>query len=229
MTRRTDGRETWHALLNWDKGPMPSERLAGILLSADGYESVDPSHPLGGKDGKKDLQMAKDGLQLIGAIYFPRGQQSFTEIKNKFAGDLKGVESNKKNGIVFFTNQELRLAERNELQQMAGHKVVEIYHLERIALLLNTPSNYGIRTEFLDIDMTNAELVALYAQRDKQHLDQLASLSARLDDAVNDLSGYVTGGDSYPSFHLSRRDENHLHFLVTVNGKYFRIIIYINL
>lgn len=230
MTRKTDGRETWHALLAWDKGQSPTERLAGVLLNAEGYESIDPSHPLGGKDGGKDLQMTKDGLLLIGAVYFPRGQQSFTEIKNKFKEDLKGVAQNNKQGIVFFTNQELRLSERNELQHIGSDKVVEIYHLERITLLLNTPSNYGIRTEFLDIDMTNEELVALYAQRDAQHLAQLSALSDRLENISTDLGGYVSGGDSFPEFKfVLNHGNNNINVLALINGKYPLYEVKINL
>ena len=49
--RRTDGDETWTRLLSWTKGQKPSERLASHILRADGYKSIDPSHPLGGQDG----------------------------------------------------------------------------------------------------------------------------------------------------------------------------------
>ena len=49
--RRSDGRETWHRLLEWDKGQAPAERLAAVVLFSDGFRNVDPSHPLGGRDG----------------------------------------------------------------------------------------------------------------------------------------------------------------------------------
>lgn len=51
--RRTDGRETWHRLLEWDKGQTPAERLAAIILNSEGFRNIDPSHPLGGRDGLK--------------------------------------------------------------------------------------------------------------------------------------------------------------------------------
>ena len=53
--RRNDGDETWQRLLSWSKGQKSSERLSGLLLQADNYKSIDPSHPLGGKDGLKDI------------------------------------------------------------------------------------------------------------------------------------------------------------------------------
>lgn len=49
MARRTEGRETYHRLLEWDKGQAASERLAALILSSEGFDGIDPSHPLGGK------------------------------------------------------------------------------------------------------------------------------------------------------------------------------------
>ena len=46
--------ETWHRLRDWTNGQAPSERLAAQILLSVGYTGLDPSHPLGGKDGMKD-------------------------------------------------------------------------------------------------------------------------------------------------------------------------------
>ena len=80
--RRAEGRETWHRLLEWDKGQTSSERLAAIILSSEGFKNIDPSHPLGGKDGLKDMVLSHNGCKWIGAVYFPRGQQDFSCIKD---------------------------------------------------------------------------------------------------------------------------------------------------
>lgn len=90
--RRNDGRETWFRLLEWDKGQTPAERLAAIILTNEGFRNIDPSHPLGGKDGLKDMVISYNGARWIGAVYFPRGQQDFSQIKNKFIHDLEGVK-----------------------------------------------------------------------------------------------------------------------------------------
>ena len=92
--RSKDGRETWRRLLEWDKGQAPSERLAGHILRIEQFQSIDPSHPLGGRDGLKDIVSERGGEKWIGAAYFPRGQQSFTAISTKLADDLKGVIKN---------------------------------------------------------------------------------------------------------------------------------------
>ena len=160
--RQTEGRETWRRLRDWDRGQAPSERLAAHILRIGGYESIDPSHPLGGQDGLKDAVCTKDKVRFIGACYFPRGEQKFGAIKTKFINDLEGVSKNMAEGIAFVTNQELTLSVRDELVKEAGSAKVDLFHLERIASILDFPQCYGIRLEFLDIEMTKEEQVAFF-------------------------------------------------------------------
>ena len=163
MARMNEGKETWHRLLEWDRGQAPAERLAAILLHNDGFQNIDPSHPLGGKDGKKDIVFFEKNSKWIAGVYFPRGQQSFKDIKDKFIDDFSGVTANQASGFIFITNQELRLAERQELCDVDATINIVIYHLERIATILNTPVNYGVRLEFLDIEMTKEEQLSFFA------------------------------------------------------------------
>ncbi|MCI2254094.1 hypothetical protein L2D08_06925 [Domibacillus sp. PGB-M46] len=58
--RRINGDETWNRLREWTKGQTAAERLAGHILNSEGFESIDPSHPLGGPDGIKDIICTKD-------------------------------------------------------------------------------------------------------------------------------------------------------------------------
>lgn len=170
MSRMTEGKETWHRLLQWDRGQTPAERLAAIILHYDRFQNIDPSHPLGGKDGLKDMVLSYEGSKWICGVYFSRGQQTFTEIKNKFKHDLKGVKENDAHGFAFITNQELRLSERTALNNLDSGISIEIYHLERIASILNTPQNYGVRMEFLDIEMSKEEQLAYFAAHEKRML-----------------------------------------------------------
>jgi len=166
--RRDEGKEVWHRLLEWDRGQTPAERLSSLILRGEGFGAIDPSHPLGGRDGLKDLTLSYAGEKWIAGVYFPRGQQSFNEIKQKFEHDIKGVKVSASSGFAFITNQELRLAERKELIDLYPEIDVDIFHLERIASILNSPQNYGIRLEFLDIDMTKEEQLALFAINEKR-------------------------------------------------------------
>ena len=176
--RRMEGTETWYCLLNWDKGQAASERLAGVILSHEGFRGIDPSHPLGGKDGLKDMLLTNKGRKWVGAVFFPRGQKSFSEIKKKFIHDCEGAVKKNAGGIVFVTNQELKLAERRELVDSQSIDV-QLFHLERICLLLNTPSLYGARLEFLGIDMSKEEQLSFFAEHDSK-IGKIESTLTRL-------------------------------------------------
>jgi hypothetical protein len=184
--RRTDGDETWNRLLNWTKGQKPSERLSAHILSSDGFKSIDPSHPLGGKDGLKDIISIKDNLQWIAAAYFPRGQKAIKEIKKKFNLDIKGIKKNKVSGLAFVTNQELTLGERKELKDIGKPHTIEIFHLERLTHILDTAKNYGIRLEFLDIELTKEEQLSYFASRD----EKMTGLSEKLEHLMVDYSSF---------------------------------------
>lgn len=143
---------------------MPAERLAAHVLRVEGFKSIDPSHPLGGPDGLKDVVCERHGRKWIGAAYFPTGKLTFKRISTKFKDDLKGVALNNADGIAFVTNQALTLSERKELENSVDETVeVEIFHLDRIASILDQPSCYGTRLEFLDIEMTREEQLSFMA------------------------------------------------------------------
>ncbi|WP_280456570.1 hypothetical protein [Nocardia carnea] len=148
-TERWD--ETWQRLLGWTNGQAPSERLAAQLLAAEGYKDIDPSHPLGGKDGGRDAHCTKDGRNWIMAVYFPRGQQSFSETAKKLGDDLASAATHSPHGVVFVTNQELRLSERRDLMKLGGQIEVELFHLERITAILDRPAMAAVRRQFLGI------------------------------------------------------------------------------
>jgi hypothetical protein len=142
--------ETWHRLLDWTNGQAPSERLAQQILLSEDFTGLDPSHPLGGKDGGADAITSRDGLRWVMAAYFPRGQQTLKEITDKLVGDFEDVEKNEADALAFVTNQELRRADRKALRE-AVDGTVEIFHLERLTAILDQPEMYGVRQQFLSI------------------------------------------------------------------------------
>jgi hypothetical protein len=125
--------------------------LAAQVLLKEGFQEVDPSHPLGGKDSGKDAVCTKAGKRWVMGVYFPRGQQTFTDIEKKFLADLEGAQKNKAEGFAFVTNQELRLAERQILNS-AWQERVELYHLERLTAILDAPEMAQVRKQFLGIE-----------------------------------------------------------------------------
>jgi hypothetical protein len=166
--RRREGDETWSGLSVWTRGQKAAERLAAQVLRVEGYSSIDPSHPLGGRDGLKDIVCTKNNLSWIGAAYFPRTQRTIKEITKKFSDDLGGVKKNNVRGFAFITNQEIGLRDRSRLGKLARacKADLDLFHLERLTHILDSPGCYGIRLEFLDIEMTKEEQLAFIAVRD---------------------------------------------------------------
>jgi len=159
----------------WRGDQIGAERLSATLLHIEGFSSVDPQCPLGGPDGLKDALCEKNNWNYVAAAYFPTGEKEFRETKVKFMHDLKGVQDNSADGIVFLTNQSLTPGERGVLADEAaklGHKSI-IYHLERIRALLDSPTGYGARLEFLDIDMSREEQLSFFSQWNRSFADML--------------------------------------------------------
>jgi hypothetical protein len=151
--------ETWHRLREWTNGQTQSERLAAQVLLGEGFTNLDPSHPLGGKDGGKDGTCKKKDKKWVMAVYFPRGKQSFAKIKKKFVDDLKGVRANLADGIAFVTNQEISLAQRRSLTDLASPELADLFHLERLTAILDQPEMAATRKQFLAIDSDDTATV----------------------------------------------------------------------
>lgn len=167
--RQYSGDETTETLSNWKKDQKSAERLASSILRLDNFTDIDPSHPMGGRDGTKDIICKKDDKTFIVAVYFPRTSQTFTTISKKFLQDFSGVSKNKVDGIVFLTNQHLTIGDRAKIKKTAKNVKVEIYHLERIASILNSPVGYGVRLEFLDIELSKTEQLSYFAHKDNEY------------------------------------------------------------
>jgi hypothetical protein len=166
MTDRWD--ETWRRLRDWTNGQPRAERLAAQILVAEGYTNIDPSHPLGGPDGGKDAIASRNGERWIMAAYLPFGQQSPTVIRNKFIEDLTGVARNGAVGMAFVTNQAITLGQRDELTEAAAATAVDIFHLERVTVILDRPDMHAVRAQFLEIEAPAAasdEAELLFAAR----------------------------------------------------------------
>ena len=207
MTNRWD--ETWHRLREWTNGQTPSERLAAQILIDGGYKDVDPSHPLGGKDGGKDAACTKEEKKWIMAVYFPRGQKDLAEIRAKLEADLAGAHKNDAFGIAFVTNQELRLAEREKLRLLAAPLDLDLFHLERITTTLDKPSMAGVRHQFLGIEGASASTVSALR-------DEISKMQERLE-------GLQTGGNSFCYMMLYHFDlQKHIaqNFVVIRTGDY---------
>ena len=184
------GREIRTRLLDWTQGHTDAENLAAKILDLSGYEDIDPAHPRGGPDGKKDILCTKENILWVGAVYFPVKPQSFSRIKNKFKVDLPGVKANRALGIVFITNQEVTVGQREVLVQLASNTGVkcDIIHFDRLVTILEKPEAWGLRLEYLDIKTTTEEFLAYHAWSQKHQ----QKIITKLADTGRDRDSYVS-------------------------------------
>lgn len=172
---------TEFALRDWRYGQTQAERLCAGILSIEGFSAVDPQHPLGGPDGLKDIRCKRGFTEYIAAAYFPPTKPTFSEIRSKFLSDLEGVTKNKARGFVFFVNQALTIGERQILLGLTQSKAdfTDIFHLERLRSVLDSPQGCGLRLEYLRIAMTREEQIAYWSRANiglEAKLDRIEAL-----------------------------------------------------
>jgi hypothetical protein len=149
-------------LRDWRGGQTNAERLCAGILAINGFVDIDPQAPLGGPDDKKDILAKREGHQYVCAVYFPPTHQTFAAIEKKFLEDREGVARHDADGFVFFVNQPLSLGQRQALQD-AGEPLDELFHLERLRLILDSPNGYGLRLEFLRKAMSVEEQISFFS------------------------------------------------------------------
>ncbi|GAA1662193.1 hypothetical protein GCM10009744_64960 [Kribbella alba] len=159
-------------LRDWRYGQIQAERLCAGLLSVSGYADIDPQSTLGGPDGKKDILARRDGRLIVAAVYFPSTIPPFSEVRAKFVSDRAGVRANGADGFAFFVNQHLPVGRRAELQRL-GSPEDQVFHLERIRNLLDSPIGYGLRLEYLRRPMSEEEQVAFFSSVNQDQMQRL--------------------------------------------------------
>ena len=186
---------TFQILINWDRGNAFAERMAAKLVGLADYTDIDPQCPRGGPDGKKNILCSKDGKAFVVGCYFPTEQKEFKEIEDKFSDDYEGVEKHSADGFVFVTNQKITPGERLQLQK--SHAESDIFHGERVCNLLDSPAGYGVRLEFLDVELSKEEQISFL----DQHLNlksQFSELNEKIDSlskVTNEVAGLVRERD----------------------------------
>lgn len=192
-------------LTNWRAGSAQAERLCSAILRLDGFEDIEPQAPLGGPDGRKDILCSKGGLKYIGAVYFPVSQKTFPSIKKKFLNDLKGPAQNRGVGIVFLTNQTLTVRQRSILVECALDEDTEchVYNVERLKSILDAPTGYGVRLEFLKIPMNPDEQFAFFVHSGNTVEDAIERNTRELD-LLGSRIDHVLAGQKYANQTLKK-------------------------
>lgn len=210
----SSGDHSYRELSFWQGSGKGSERMCAQLASIEGYSSVDPTHPLGGPDGKCDAQLMLGDDRKIMAVSFSHDPVPFAETQKKFRLDCAGISENGASGIVFFCNQKLTKSDRKSLAaDLPCNSTCEIYHLERIRQLLDRPECYGIRLEFLNIAMTKEEQLAYFAVKER---DQLIEINRVIHEQNSFLNNIITGGSSFPFAHILKYEKNSFNWTAFV-------------
>lgn len=153
--------ETLHRLRDWESGPPLSEQLAAQILLAEGFTDIDPSQPRGGADGGMDAVCMRSQKRWVMAAYFPHGRLAHHRVRSKLLEDAKGATKNLAHGIVFVTNQAISVAQRQKLAAEVAPLALDIFHLDRIAMILDAPKMRTVRRQFLNIDFSPPEPVSV--------------------------------------------------------------------
>ncbi len=186
MPSNTDTRAK---LIIWGRGSAESEYLANDVLRIEGF-LTDPASPQGGPDGKKDLICWRNNIKFVAACWFPNdsNKKDFKAAKAKFLADAAGIMKNNAPGFIFLTNVSLTPDNKKLLVSEAsnnGAKICEIYQLERIRGILDSPKGYGTRLKVLDIEMTKEEQVSYYesirVEQTEWTRDKLKSMDSKID------------------------------------------------
>lgn len=188
---------TYQILINWDKGQAFAERMSAKIIGIEGYTEIDPQSPVGGPDGTKDIICYRDGKKYVVGCYFPNGQKEFKDIQVKFTGDIEGVTKNNAQGFVFITNQKITPGERITLCQNQSFDTT-IIHGESVCSILDSPKGYGVRLEYLGIELNKEEQISfLSSHLDlKKNFEEIKSALAELNKVTNKLAGEVYSRDS---------------------------------
>ncbi|MCI1780181.1 MAG: hypothetical protein LKI53_09540 [Bacteroidales bacterium] len=193
MSRRAQGVETFERLRNWERGQTASEKLSAQFLIYNKYININPSHPRGGPDGGKDIICYKGRKKMIVACFFPKSKRPFSEIKNKFINDSQGISKNNGDGFIFITNQELTISQRSKLKKEIDNKYeIKIYHLENLRDFLDAPIGYGVRLEYLNIDMTKEEQISYLETKNTEIRELHTHIRKLLEEKIQNANGNIS-------------------------------------
>jgi len=143
-----------------------------LLALVPGYSEVQPRRPKGGPDGARDLSAVYRGqVEAWGAVGFRNGANDSSEdkrwVKAKFEADLEAAKRENPNlsVFVFFTNVDLTPKEQGQLQEYAHSKGIQrldLFYRERLRIILDSPEGLGLRFQYLNIPLSDAEQAAFF-------------------------------------------------------------------
>lgn len=158
-----------------DTNQLAREQLCLAVLSIDRrFTEVKPRHPRGGPDGARDIQAIFRESQVAFAAVGFLNQSNDSEdhrkrAMTKFQDDLSAAINAEPQlkVFVFFTNVNLSLAEKSELERSARQRGItqcEVLDRERIRIALDSPDGLAARYQYLGIPLSDAEQASFFAK-----------------------------------------------------------------
>ncbi|WP_271299652.1 hypothetical protein [Sphingomonas sp. CV7422] len=169
-----------------DSNQRDREQMCRAVLSLDArYTEVRPRHPLGGRDGGRDIEAHFGGaLKTFGAVGFANSANDSDEqkkkIRRKFKDDLKSAMAAEPapKAFVFLTNVHFTMGEQDEMKKEASNAGIEhcdILDRERLRIELDSPSGFFIRFQYLGIPLSEAEQASFLSRYGAQIQDVVTS------------------------------------------------------
>jgi hypothetical protein len=130
---------------------------------------------------------------------FPTVQKDFSLLRRNTSLDLAGVTTESQ-GFAFVTNQTLSPTQRKTLTDIAqaAGKEADIFHLQQLVTLLDSPTGYGVRLQYLNIAMTIEDQLSWFLDSDSQvakavatNTRELLALRASIDRLNTDQSQII--------------------------------------
>ena len=218
MPNNTDSKapyETGERLKNYlDTNQLSRERMCLALLSIDKrFSNVRPRHPNGGADGGRDIQAIYQNRQTaFGAVGFVNEANDSTPqkttIKKKFASDLESALAAevKPEALVFFTNINLTIEEKNVLvkkAQTSGIVHCEIWDRERLRIQLDSLDGLSIRFQYLLMPLSEAEQASFFARWGDDIQSVIATGFQRTEQALDRVQFFLESQDALIALHFT--------------------------
>ena len=172
-------RLTEERLHKWITDQAGRERMClGILALDARFSDIKPRRPKGGPDGGRDIEAVFDNREVVwGGVGFRANVNDSGEdkkwVEKKFKADIRSAKDKNPElwGFVFFTNVDLTSAELLNFEQYAlseGFSFIEIFYRERLRIALDSPQGLSLRFQYLNINLSEAEQAAFFAEYGSQ-------------------------------------------------------------
>ncbi len=185
-----------------DSNQVMRERLCLAILPLLGaYTRERPRRPKGGPDGGRDIEAVYEGSVMVwGAVGFRNGggndDDARREAEAKFSSDLNRAltENPTLPGFVFFTNVDLTPGRIDHMKQLATSKgltVVDVFDIESLRHILDSPEGLIARLQYLEIPMSTTEQISLVNKFGTQLQNAVLARFDRVEQTLSEMERFL--------------------------------------